>query len=94
MFLGDHSSLPYISPYYISDEKGYIGAYRKIAKKKLTVHLIEKLRLMVCSTNMKILFDKIAETCFRIDKMEKRKAKLESLVIGEDQKLLYYVEIY
>ena len=94
MFLSDHSSFPYISPYYISDEKGYIGAYRKITKKKLTAHLIEKLRRMVCSTNMKILFDKIAEICFRIDKMEKRKAKLESLVIEKDQKLFYYVEIY
>jgi len=83
------SSLP--SRYFILDSHGYIGAYSKIPKKKLTAQLLEKLCRTVC---YKLLFDNIAETCFKIDEKEIRILKLKNLVIGENTKLIYYGEIY
>jgi len=86
------SSLP--SRYFILDSHGYIGAYRRISKKKLTARLLKKLRRMVCYTDRKILFDSIAETCFKIDEKEIRILKLKNLAIGKDSQLIYYGEIY
>ena len=86
------SSLP--SRYFILDSHGYIGAYSRIPKKKLTTRLLEKLCRMVCYTDRKILFDNIAETCFKIDEKEIRILKLKNFIIGENTKLIYYGEIY
>ena len=49
---------------------------------------------MVCYTDRKILFDNIAETCFKIDEKEIRILKLKNFIIGENTKLIYYGEIY